>query len=848
MMLLPLGAMAQDPVHGVDGYYNYTPTQMKASGQFTIGGNGKKVSGYYPEVRYTDDMKYMIFNMGVNNTTRNDERGGYQFRSEVNLAEVSKGDGAMVMTSAYPVLAFKLSGVYGLSEQQANWGYNEIAISWYNPTSEDGTNPGQTSGNKNKLQLSGLDNNGRFRFYHFQGALKDAFGRDSIYLNNNQGLGSSKYRWLGSVKDENGDAVSYPDPENPGEMKSGEPAWHILRVDPKDGEMSDIIIGLNIKAVRTASGRSFLDSCDIKLSGISFMPIDAFADYEGKSKDELPRIYFKWIKTFESWEAFEASLCDEQSWGDGPAMDPDKAVLNSELYAMRQLINNYKFSAQVETLRAAYDAAAAVYNNAASTSADYQAQVTAMTEAKTAFLAAIAYDNSESKMSTFYSLTGMGLGLTSQDVTVGNYTGRALTLVTPENAANFLLTKNGEVGGQPCYTVQTSSYTMVQASDGQLLFVPATQLSSSSAKANLVMSNRKTADDPGYDFKVGKYFYFYSEEDGEFSTTTEFPTVEDESELTNYLFYPQAALPYDRTDHNETTHAMTSGEGSWCEFNGAVDVVINPAYEASFAKYEWDANQKAVAQERAKQNQFEGWRTNGWRLGTGVESATLENGEKTMKLTWRSEYDQIHNDSINAAIAVTDWANDQIVTIMREHGDYNKATDKAPNNNQTCDSLWAVNMNAGINRYFAMKWKANTDEIELNGLTFFVRKNIEEPGVGMSTLLEKRGDIYVWDLLDCGIPYGDRKACAQYLSWKNVKAADEAVFVDWMRFYENLADIPTESMTVPAPSGISTVSTDADAQLRFYDLNGRTLGSTRPAKQGVYIMQQGKRTMKVVVR
>lgn len=38
-------AWAQDPVHGVDGYYNWTPTQLKASGLFSEGGNGKKVTG-----------------------------------------------------------------------------------------------------------------------------------------------------------------------------------------------------------------------------------------------------------------------------------------------------------------------------------------------------------------------------------------------------------------------------------------------------------------------------------------------------------------------------------------------------------------------------------------------------------------------------------------------------------------------------------------------------------------------------------------------------------------------------------------------------------------------------------
>ena len=836
LMLLPAGAMAQDAVHGVDGYYNYTPTQMKASGQFTIGGNGKKVSGYYPEIRYTDDMQYMIFNMGVNNTSRNDEQGGFQFRSEVNLAEVSKGDGAMTITSAYPVVAMKLSAVVGLSEAQSKWGYNEIAVSWYNPNSEDGTNPGQTSGNKNKLQLSGLDNNGRFRFYHFQSVQKDAFGRDSVYLNNNQGEGSSKYRVV-NAKNEAGESVK-------------DTVWHILRIEPNEAnpEMADIIIGMNMASIRTATNKVLLDSCDFKISSISFMPIDAFADYEGKSKDELPRIYFKWIKTFPSMAAFEESLCDEQNWGDGPAIDPNKAVLNSELYALHQLIYNYQFSDQKQILQDAYDAALAVYNNDGSASADYLAQVEAIAAAKQQFMAAIVYVPAE-PMIKFYSWTGMGFGLTSQDVTVGNYTGRAITPVTAENAVAFMLLKSGEINGQTCYNVLNGNNTMVRAADGQLLFVPASQLGSTSAKANLVLSNRRTQEEPAYDFKVDKFFYYIDvEETGELLATDEMPTVEDIDELAAYLVTPMDAGAYDPSDHNNETHPMTSGEGSLFEFNGTVDVVINPAYETSFAKYDWDANVKADAQERAKQNQFEGWRTNGWRLGTLVEAATLENGEKTMKLTWKSEYDQIHADSVSASMAVTDWAQDQIFTIMREHGDYDSALNKAPNRNQTCDSLWAININSGINRYFTIKWKGNADAIEFNGLTFFVRKNIEEPGVGMSTLLEKRGDVYVWDLLECGIPYGDRKACAQYMSWKNVHSAQDAVYVDWMRFYDSLDAIPTESMVLPAADGISNVSLSQTGSVTFYDLNGRKVSNRRPATKGIYLMNDGKTTIKVVVK
>ena len=834
IMFLPIGMTAQDAVHGVDGYYNYTPTQMKASGQWGIGNNGKKKSGYYPEIRYDEtNMTYAKFNLGVNKDELSDQ-GTYPFRSEMVLSEVSKGDGCMVITSAYPVIAFKFSAPLNNAKwnETGDFGYFEPEFSWYHPEAEDdsGQNPGQTSGNKNKLQLSGLDNNGRYRFIHYHSVLKDVFGRDSVYLNNNQGApeDAEGYQYKSRKTDET-------------------LIWHVIRLKPNESnpELADFIIAMDLSTIKNAEGTAYLDLAPIKMQKMSFGFLGVNAPIENKTQDELPFVYFKWLKTFASMDAFNESLCDEQNWGDGLAVDPNKAVLNSELYALKQLIHNYQFSDKKQILDDAYVTAAAVYNDAASTSEAYSAQVEAIAAAKNTFFAAIVYDNSESKMSTFYSLTGMGLGLTSQDATVGNYTGKVLTLVSAENAANFLLTKSGEVAGQTCYTVQTGAYSMVQANDGQLLFVTANQLSNSSARANLVLSNRKTTDDPGYDFKVGSYYYYYSEDDGEFTITQEFPTVEDESELTNYLFYPQPAAPYDVNDHNETTHPMTSGEGSWNEFNGTVDVVINPAYEYSFAHYDWDANVKATAMERAKQNQFEGWRTNGWRLRENIEATTLENGEKVMKVTLKTEYDQIHNDTISAAMATTDFTNNQF-SIMREHGAYNSATNKAPTNNQQCDSVWAINMNAGINRYFAMKWKGNTDAIEFNGLTFFVRKNIEEPGVGMSTLLERRGDVYIWDLLDCGIPYGDRKACAQYMSWNGVTSADDAVYVDWMRFYQTLDEIPTESMNVPDSTGIDTIVNNGTVS--FYDLTGRYMGNRRPISSGIYVMQNGQKNIKVIVK
>ena len=95
------------------------------------------------------------------------------------------------------------------------------------------------------------------------------------------------------------------------------------------------------------------------------------------------------------------------------------------------------------------------------------------------------------------------------------------------------------------------------------------------------------------------------------------------------------------------------------------------------------------------------------------------------------------------------------------------------------------------------------------------------------------------------MPYGDRIACAQYTSWKGLTSADEAVYVDWMRFYESLEDIPEETMTVPAANGIADVQRHATDGQRYYDLQGRAI---QQPKHGLYILKQGSKSLKVVLK
>lgn len=840
---------AQDAIHGVDGYYNFTPNQMKSAGILNVGNNGKKLKGYERSFAFTDDMKYVKLHMGVNGATPNDQNR-YGFRSELKLSETAANAGFMTVTSAYPVVAFKFSMPYG-DENESLATYFEPEFSWVNPNTEDGTNPGQTSGNKKKVLMNGLDNNGRYRFAFSSRVLKDSEGRDSIRIDKGGQPGNSTYRIANTVV-------------------KGDTIWHVVRITPKDGEMAEVVVAMDFSSIGE-KGVAMLDTTDVKLKSISlgFLSVNAKLQKEDgtdKTLDELPTVYLKWLKTFPSMADFDATLNDENNWGDGIAVDPYKDQLNSEIYQLKLMMANYQFSDKLEGLQSAYDAALAVYKNGESTTADYQAQVEAIAAAKNAFTSSIVFGN-DNKMNKIINLSGLGLGLSTNNVQVGGYTGKALELVEAENAADFLFTATGQVNGQTCYSLKCGSLTMVQASDGTLVFVDPSQLTTSNV-AQVVLSNRGTVENPGYDFKVGKYYYRYDDESGEFGVDTEVPTVEDYDELQGYLYYPQISGAYDVEDHDATNYPMTSGEGSLFEFNGTLEHNLEPAYEASFNTYNWDDAVKATATKRATLPYAEGWSTNGWRMATNVDMTTLETGEKVMKLNLKQEYDDIHNDSVNVFTKTTDFTTGQSISIMREHGKYYSALNRVPQPGQLCDSLYAINLNSGINRYFAMKMSYSNPAVKFGGIDFFVRKNIEEPSAYMGNLLEKRGDVYIWDLLEVGIPYGDRKACAQYMSWNNCTSENDIVYVDWMRFYDSLDAIPTESLTVPtaiktvnaeekAVIGVSgnTVHVSAVGDINVFDGAGRTVKTvnskgnvTFSLQKGMYLIQVGSAVKKVVIR
>ena len=786
-MLMACGSVfAQDPVHGVGGYYNYTAAQLESENCLNVGGNGKKFAAkWHPEYRFEDG--YLRFTLGANDAAFKEDRGGYHHRSSVGLKEKVAGQGVMTITKDYPVLVFKMSAVYNNEDLKEGFdAYWEPELRMYDAT-----------GAKVKIPMSGLDDNSRYRFFASNPNLKDQFGRDSVQLNKgNNGYDARR-----------GANTVHSTPTNVDTI------WRIVRIPAEVQEKADILIALDFSTIcdqgtEDGSGVRMLDTTDITmvpfdvLSGINvyadtiyYAPDDAeHANPLVKTKDMMPYCLLKWVKTFRSMGEFSSMLNDENNWGDGAPVDPQKPILNAKLYECNEFIAAYKFSDKLEPLQAAYDAALAVYNNPESTGDDYKAQVDALSKAEEDFLASISYTVTE-KMNRIFNLGGMALGLESEPTTAGGFTGCRIVGVEETNAVDFYFSEAGTANGQTNYNLKLASSTLVQAGDGTLLMVDVSQVKTAAA---LTFCNRGQEDNPGFDIKCGKYYYQLNEE-GVLTAIETIPTVEEYNALNDYLFFLTEAEPYNPEDHNAETHPMTSGEGSGWEFNGKVSMEVDPAFQASFDMFDWDAEAKAAATQRTTIPFVEGWRSNGFRLGSVLEidnttAYTGSNALSCLRTYYKAEVDNFHADTINTSMETTDYAS-ALITLMREHGKYTSASNRVPQPNQLCDSTCAINLNSGINRYFAMKWKSNSEDVKLNGFVFFVLKGIEEPTCNMDNLLEQRGDVYIWDLLECGIPYGDRKACAQYLNWKGIKSEEDVVYVDWIRFYDSLEAIPEETMT-----------------------------------------------------
>ncbi|MBQ8422906.1 MAG: hypothetical protein IJY36_01420, partial [Coprobacter sp.] len=300
-LFMPWTSTAQNATHGVDGFYNYTAAQMQAEDILTVGGNGKKFpEKWHPEVSYTEDG-YVKLILGANNTTLDATNGGYQHRSNVGFKQV---DGkALTITKKYPVLVYKVSipfnneGCDASTPEKAYW-EPEYLLS-------DGSGTG----------LNGLESN-RKRFITTNPAIKDALGRDTVYFAKDKNSGYDHRRTANVVHTERKDTI-----------------WHCVRLDPSAGEKADILIAIDFSTIcakaEEGGGVRMLDTTNIDLRALDIMSwLNVYADtlytdesgtQQVKTKDMMPYALCKWVKTFDSLEAFDASLTAENGYGDNYA-------------------------------------------------------------------------------------------------------------------------------------------------------------------------------------------------------------------------------------------------------------------------------------------------------------------------------------------------------------------------------------------------------------------------------------------------------------------------------------------------------------------------------------------------
>ncbi len=263
-------------------------------------------------------MRYVRFLFGMNSTDYKEKYGGYAFRSNLWLTESEAGAGVMTITRACPVVAMKLS--MPLNDETPNKdGYFEPEFRWYDPSTGEGGG---------RLPLSGLDGNSRYRFLQYGGALKDMLGRDSVQLNKGN-HGYDTYRTANAV---------HSTPVN------ADTIWHVVRLNPGADDKADFLVAMDLSTIcaeATAEGGiRCLDTTDIKLSSFSLgfcnLNADTLAYETGeegdtlgshtKTLEERPLFYLKWIKTFPSMKDFNASLTEENGWGDGFDLDMSEGV------------------------------------------------------------------------------------------------------------------------------------------------------------------------------------------------------------------------------------------------------------------------------------------------------------------------------------------------------------------------------------------------------------------------------------------------------------------------------------------------------------------------------------------
>lgn len=872
VLLMSTIGFARD-IHGVNGFYNWIPSQFQAANNIAITNGVAFTPAWISKISFGTD--YTNIQLGANSKTYN---GGFPWRTTMRIQDF--GDGTMTINKNYPVVAFKFSMPNNnLTTGQSN---DDISMMvehwWYNPY----TGARVLQKNVNGFGLLGVASNGRYSYvwrYPYKICNNPNnlnFGRDSVKLGGLNALTEHKITANG---------VLWASRQgNTGTISTSDTSMVIMRLPAASKEKAEYIVLMNYYSIAdtsklATSSKRILDRMDLKISDfyINFFARrdTLYTRYDTTfatggvvekidtvklpiTQDMIPSNSFKWMKTFKSIQDAWSTINAENNWGDG-VESAQKNGLNYGLYYAELLLDGYCWrnsnplapddNAYV-AYKAAFDASNVVYNNPAATNEEFLQAGLSLQAAKDTFLTAVDM-NPSMHYNYLKSETGSGsIVIGASDVTIGTLTGKPLTFGSNTAAIALTFSPTGNtVSGQRTYRLGTATAGVMQASDGTLLLVNGKQ-----GAGSIFTFGQRDVLGNGFDFKCGESYYFM-DSNGALAKTSSVPVNKTNFDAVSPYFFNivDALAEYkSKVTVDETTNLFTG----W-EFNSTA--VEDPSTHG----FVLDAQNNPVEKFMVEYNDtkmVDGWRMNRWNALARVNKADVALTDGSASCL-----------ALSAAPIYDSWDGTQVGVInnfltspaMRyDFGIQNPfyARDPSPR-----DSSHALNLNAGYTRFIAMKLKPTNNNIALGTMNFLL--GVGRSGLTLTTanIAGVKGDVVYWDMLQCGAVVGKQLYTSAFFSTTGFTTADDKLYIDWIRTYDSVDLIPNEVMSLATgirktESGTSLavfvngrVISVYGADGVLYNLTGRMIAKVSNASNvtvapGAYLIKAGSEVRKVIVR
>mgnify|MGYP000040529654 FL=1 len=805
LLTLAITVFGQDGIHGVDGYYNWTAKQMKADNILKMTTTGFLGTAVTKQAGFIYNDDYVKVDLGLK-TGANNFRGDFQLN--YNLGNTLK------ITKQYPVIAFKL----GYPDTTIAKGYDgTIELAWKYKIKEGDTIKARTAGGiplqnaiswnyngstylatnhyyfKNTMGKGGWNNGGRFQYFGWWKKI------------------NNEYQYTYNSRCAIGDSINKADANSSlvqGYFKVDDPiANRIIYVNMKHvvDSVGDIEVFL-LTGIHTTFLADTAKTVILRNEAGDSIGTQKVS----KTNDELPYYNLKWVKTFPTVAALKEATTINA--GDGnDTRSANQLILNASLYYAKKFLQNYAYADAKyrNPYQAAFDAALAIYQttppNEDKTSIEWlnwdntvAGAITNLAAAKTNFLNGITAKIS-SPYSVIKTVNGEAEFVLGQTKTLSTgISGKLVELGGQGSGTPLLISKSTtQVNGRTAFTLSNVSGKLCIVKD-TLIFVENSKVTSA-ILAQFVISNRSDDEFPAYDVYVNGKFLMLNQTSGKLATVAEIPDGEI-SDLGTYLFDLTAAT-YDPANDDPTISLF---EG-WEFENGNLHNI-----------------------ER-----------NTWRMYSQFQN-TVKDGKGCLEISIAPTY-YTAQDSLHTTLLKSDFITGMEGGYRRESGVY---PNSAKLNPTTRDSSLIIWTNTYKKRYLAVKTAGTDPTVVLNKFTFYATP-IVYVDIALADTVAVKGDVYVYDMLAKGIPYGNIGWNSQYFSVGMFKSAEDKAFVDWIRMYDTIENVPNELLDVH--SGVFNPSADNNIRI-LTNQNTITVNSEKPSEITLYSMNGIRLTSQVTTK